>query len=340
MFCVKCGKGKDIIDGMCVACFMEGRDIVSLPHHVDLERCTNCDEFFVDGHWTAKEATAAAEDSAVAALEAIPEAKVLSVGAMAEELDPRNILVNVEADTDTSGHRSTSTANTTVRIKNTVCKRCSRQLGNYYEATVQIRSSHRALDEDKRDEIVRRVRFDVETMAKNNRGLFITKVVEVSGGVDILLSSISAGRTIARDLADSYGGEYKESSKLVGKTEDGGDMHRLTYLVRLPEYRVGDVICFGGEMYKLNWVGKNGAKVTRLRDFRDTTVRRADMDSVRTVLTEKDLKDATVISRSAGEVQILHPGNYSTVDLRVPDGAVIGDTVRVAVIDGELFYVP
>ena len=340
MFCVKCGKGKDVIDSMCVACFMEDRDIISLPRYVDLERCTNCDDFLVDGHWTAVPAATAAEDSAVAALGAIPEAKVVSVAAMVEELDPRNILVNVEADTDVMGYRSTSAASTTVRIKNTVCKRCSRQLGNYYESTVQIRSSQRTLDESVRDEIVRRVRSGIETMAKNNRGLFITKVVEVSGGVDILLSSISAGRTIARDLADSYGGEYKESSKLVGKTEDGGDMHRLTYLVRLPEYHVGDIVRLDGEIYKLNWVGRNGGKVTRLRDFRESAVRRADMDSLRTLLTEKDLKDATVISRSAGEVQVLHPGNYSAADLRVPDARAIGETVKVAVIDGELFYVP
>jgi len=340
MFCVRCGKEESVADGMCIECFLEGKDIVAMPHHVDLERCTSCEEFFIDGQWRRSELKEAVEDSAVAVMTAIPEAKILSVGTTSRELDPRNHLVSAEADTDVGGVRSTSTVSTTVRVKNTVCKRCSRQLGNYYEATLQIRSAERTLDDDARDEIVRRVRHDVEVASKNNRGLFITKVVEVAGGVDILLSSISTGRTIARDLADSYGGEYKESSKLVGKTEEGTDMYRLTYLVRLPEYHVGDIVRLNDEIFRLNWIGKNGGKVTRLRDFRETTVKRSDMDSVRTILTKDDLKEATVVSRSAGEIQVLHPGNYSTVDLRVPENAEIGETVKVASVDGELFYVP
>jgi nonsense-mediated mRNA decay protein 3 len=340
MLCVECGKNKEAINGVCAECFLKGKQIVTLPHHADLERCTNCEEFFAGGKWVAAETRDAVEDCAVAVLAAIPEAKILSVGTVSQELDPMNRLVTMEVDTDVAGTVSASTVSTTVRIKNTVCKRCSRQLGNYYEATLQIRSSGRTLDDAVRDKIVRRVRHDIETAARNNRGLFITKVTEVAGGIDILLSSISMGRTLARDLADSYGGEYKESSKLVGMTEEGNEMHRLTYLVRLPEYNVGDIIRSGGELCRLNWVGKNGGKVTRLRDFREMTVRRSDMDSVRTVLTEKDLKEATVVSRSAGEIQVVHPANYSTVDIRVPADAEIGETVKVAYIDDDLLYVP
>jgi len=340
MFCVKCGKDESVADGMCIECFLEGKEIAVLPHHVDLDRCTNCEEFFVEGQWRELDLEEAVEDSAVAVLKAIPEARVLSVGTTSEELDPRNFLVTVEADTSIGGFESTSTVTTTVRVKNTVCKRCSRQLGNYYEATIQIRSASGTLGDDVRDEIVRRIRNDVESAAKNNRGLFITKVTEVTGGVDILLSSISTGRTLAHDLANSYGGEYKESSKLVGKTEEGNDMHRLTYLVRLPEYHVGDIVRVNDEIYRLNWIGKNGGKVTRLRDFRETTIKRADMQSVRTIIAKDDLKEVTVVSRSSGEIQVLHPGNYATVDIRVPENAEIGETVRVASVDGELFYVP
>jgi NMD protein affecting ribosome stability and mRNA decay len=49
---------------------------------------------------------------------------------------------------------------------------------------------------------------------------------------------------------------------------------------------------------------------------------------------------ATVVSRSGNEIQILHPYNYSTVDIKIPPGSEIDETVNVAVIDGTVFYVP
>ena len=42
----------------------------------------------------------------------------------------------------------------------------------------------------------------------------------------------------------------------------------------------------------------------------------------------------------ASEIQVLDPSNYSTVDLRVPEGVEIGDSVRVVSIDDVLYMVP
>ena len=53
-----------------------------------------------------------------------------------------------------------------------------------------------------------------------------------------------------------------------------------------------------------------------------------------------DLRDAVVVSSSSGEVQVMHPLTYETLDLSVPDDAEIGETVKVADIDGTLYYVP
>lgn len=341
MFCVKCGKeGRGVINGLCVDCFLDGRQLVTLPHHVDLERCTNCEEFFINGQWRNIDQKIAIDDCALSGLAAIPEATVASVGTAMKELDARNFMVMAQVDVDIDGSISTCEVSTTVRLKNTVCKRCSRQLGNYYESTMQIRADGKQLSDEMRDEIVRRVRSDVENMAKNNRSLFITKVEEVHGGVDILLSSISIGRMLARDVTDAYGGEYKESFKLVGKTDDGTDMYRVTYLIRLPNYSVGDIVKVNDIPYKLIWIGKNGGKITDLRNFRETTIRRSDMGSIRVLLNNSDLKEATVVSTSPGEIQILHPSNYSTIDLRVPADASIGETVKVAMIDDDLYYVP
>ena len=44
MFCVKCGEEDvETINGLCLNCFLDGRKLISMPHHVDLMRCANCE---------------------------------------------------------------------------------------------------------------------------------------------------------------------------------------------------------------------------------------------------------------------------------------------------------
>ena len=54
-FCVKCGEeGVETVDGLCIRCFLDGRKLVVMPHHVDLIRCANCNEFMVADQWVRK----------------------------------------------------------------------------------------------------------------------------------------------------------------------------------------------------------------------------------------------------------------------------------------------
>ena len=340
MFCVKCGKECETFDGLCIECFLNGKQLIAFPHHVDLERCVNCEEFRISGQWIARPAKEAIEDAALSALSAVDGMRVLSVGVMSEELDERNFTVKADVEGKLRERVVNACAETTVRLKNNVCQRCSRQLGNYYEATIQIRSGTKELSAAVRDETVRYVRDRIENMAASNRGIFLTKVEEVQGGVDMFVSSTSLGRMLAKELSDSYCAETKESAKLIGKTEDGNDMYRMTYLVRMPEYHLNDVVMFEDAAYKLSGIGKGNGKLIRLKDFRETAIRRSQMSSLRVHTPHNRIAKATVVSRSKDEIQILHPSNYSTVDIRIPPGTEIGETAQVVDIDGVMFFVP
>jgi nonsense-mediated mRNA decay protein 3 len=117
-------------------------------------------------------------------------------------------------------------------------------------------------------------------------------------------------------------------------------MYRMTYLVRMPEYHLNDIVIFEDEAYRLSGIGKGSGKLIRLRDMREMTIRRSQMPSLRVHTPGDRMLRATVVSRSKGEAQVLHPTNYSTVDIKVPADAEIGDTVNVAEVDGTVFYVP
>jgi len=141
-------------------------------------------------------------------------------------------------------------------------------------------------------------------------------------------------------LGDDYCAQTDEAAKLVGQTADGLDMYRVNYLVRLPEFHVGDVVFYQKHYYKLFRVNSAGGRLVSLKNFREMPVRRADMPELRVYAKRADLEEANVISRSPGEIQIMDPQDYSTVDLLVPPAAKPGDKVQVVRIDDVLYYVP
>lgn len=340
-FCVRCGKDvEEVIDGLCTECFLDGRKLLSLPHHVDLQMCTNCGEFRIRNAWVPVSRPQAAEDVAIEHLSAIREAEVLEVAAEAEELDENNYLVHVRALLEVSDVTLDAEDETVVRVKNTVCKRCSRYLGNYYESIIQIRTRRKDLPPRLRREVLGRIDGQVAAQAKNNRNIFISKIEDVPGGVDVYLSSIQLGKAIAKVLSDAYSAESKEAFKLVGQTRDGQDMFRITYLVRLPDFHVGDIVRYAGGLHLLSRIFASGGRITALADFRDRNLKHTEMEGLEVVLGADELIDAVVVSRSETEIQILHPTTYETIDLVVPAGTPAAETAKVANIDGTIFFVP
>ena len=340
-FCVKCGKDcTESLEGLCMDCWLDGRKLTMLPHHVDLPVCTNCGEWSFGDRWLKKDLDVAVQDAAADALSVIKGVNVVQLETYMECQDPYVYVVTVRTVCDVLGHEATDEASTIVRIKNNVCRRCSRMLGSYYEAILQIRTGSKELSPELREETWAMVENSVARQAANNRQLFITKMEIVTGGVDVYLSSISLGKNLAKELSDVYAAETKESPKLVGQTTDGQDMYRLTYLVRLPDYHVGDVVVINKRYCKLLRVSSNGGRALDLMNFRESAVHKQDMTSIKVYDHAGDLRDATVINNTGNEIQVLHPDNYSTVDLRIPEGMEVGDTVKVVVIDDVLYAVP
>lgn len=321
-------------------CWLDGRRLTALPHHVDLPVCTNCGEFGFGDRWLKRDLAVAVQDAAVNALSAIKDVNVVAVSTDVDCQDPYVYVVQVRSTCDVMGYEAEDEASTIVRIKNNVCRRCSRMLGSYYEAILQIRTGSKDLSPQLREETLALVENSVARQAANNRQLFITKMELVTGGVDVYLSSMSLGKSLAKELSDAYAAETKESPKLVGQTTDGQDMYRLTYLVRLPDYHVGDVIITNKRYCKLLRVSSNGGRALDLMNFRESAIHKQNMTSIKVYERADELREATVISNSGTEIQVMHPDNYSTIDLKVPEGACIGETVKVVTIDDVLYMVP
>lgn len=340
-FCVKCGTDVESpVDGLCIECYLDGRQFSNLPQYMDLEVCAVCHEFYMRNRWIPKEPRKAAEDAAANELRVIEGSRVISISTFSKILDPKTYEVHVVAEISVRDVTVESEAVTTVRIQNTVCKRCSRVKGSYYESILQIRSEERTLDEKTVDDVIRIIMKYVDREAETNRQYFISKVLKIHGGADFYISSIALGRILSKMISDRYCGETKESFKLVGRKPDGQDMYRVTYLVRLPKFKAGDIVIWKDRYFRLKSVSASGGRLISLKEFKLKSVPRADMGTVKVYRTEDELIDATVVSGTAPEIQALHPTTLETVDLKVPKDVEIGETVKVIDIEGTMYYVP
>lgn len=340
-FCVKCGRDcEESIEGMCVDCWLDGRKLTTMPHHVDLKVCTGCGEYSIDDRWVQKDLEDAVITAALNARGVLRDAECVGQSVEVTVNDPMTFTVDVWTQLDVMGYGTEDKSSTIVRLKNSVCKTCSRKLGSYYTSILQIRAGTKDLSPELKEETVRRVERSVKSQAANNKQLFITKMEDVPGGVDVYLSSISLGKILAKELSDAYCAETKESPKLVGKTSDGQDMYRLTYLVRLPEYHVGDVVVCEGRYCKLLHVTGTGGRVLDLMNFRERSVRRTEMEDLKVYEKAAGLKEASVISRSESEIQVMDPDTFAISELRMPEGFDAGETVKTVKIDDVLYLVP
>jgi nonsense-mediated mRNA decay protein 3 len=225
---------------------------------------------------------------------------------------------------------------TEVRITLTQCPFCSRQSGSYFEAIIQIRGLEGLTDEEI-ENLLDRIRDSTSKMSLKDPNVFITREEKVRGGYDFYMGENSFSKQLSMKLHDEYGGDYKWSASLFGRKE-GRDVYRHTYLVRLPGFLVGDYLVRDGEPLR---VTKMSRKVTVRwlgRDREDTIDQTAAMSFRK--LKRGDVEvDLVVVSTHDGEVQVLHPSTMRTVDLLLNGREVTGETIKGALIDGELYLV-
>ncbi len=343
-FCVKCGAEGPTFRSLCERCFLEGKVFTSLPDHVDVFQCGHCDDYLLDGKWVKVEAREEVAERAVElALNVDKDAQVVGFGVHAEKIDETNYHVGVTIGLTVEGLKVNEARSTIVRFKNTSCPRCNKLMGNYYEGTLQVRTRDRKMPEDLREEIMERIYKLMDDHTKDNRELFISKVNRLTtsqGGLDVILSSSVVGRAISRDLADQYAAEIKETAKLVTQKQ-GKDLYRVTFLVRLPAYRFGDIVMYEKKLYLVGALRSNTTKLTNIKTTQGVMVSNSDMISAKVIGRKEDLLDAVVVNETDREVQVMHPTNFKVFELKKPPKFERkGDTVKVFQYNEDFYLLP
>jgi nonsense-mediated mRNA decay protein 3 len=241
MNCVECGA--DTEPGpLCMKCQLEKRKRPAIPEFIDLTVCGGCGATLTGGTWKESEL----EDGAANVIAAVLEKKVDLVGVKVElDEETSNIyFAKVVVRSRAGGAVQRDELSCRLRLQIGTCETCGRLSGNYFECNIQIRADGRLPSEEELDETRAYVEKRIDSARSGDRTVFMSKVEEVKGGIDMYLSSNQLGQGIARDLAERRGAQYSAANELFGQ-KDGREIYRMTFLVRLPSYWPGSFAVLG-----------------------------------------------------------------------------------------------
>lgn len=99
--------------------------------------------------------------------------------------------------------------------------------------------------------------YILDKVEKDNKAK-ISKMQEVRGGIDYYFTSQKYLLALGKHLQEKYGGELKTSRRLFSRSKQTSkDIYRVTVLLRLPGFKVGDVISVRRDTIRVTAIGKN-----------------------------------------------------------------------------------
>jgi len=341
MFCVRCGREGPTYEYLCAACFLENNRFTSVPEHVDLVECAHCDEFLIGGKWSEfSSVEVAVKDAAAKSIPLRKGARIEEIKTEVRPQDSKNFLVVIDSKVKYLDLHVDEHLETVVRLKGGVCPRCSKIMGSYYESILQVRTRGRKFSDEEKEQILGEIEARVNNASKNSRDMFISKVEEMHGGLDAYLSSNSLGKSLSREIAEKYGAEVKESSSLLGQ-KDGKEIFRVTYLVRLPSYKIGDIVVQADRPYLIGGIGSRGTRLIDLRTHESMNINNADLRSAQAVGNKDEALEAVVLTESDKELEVMDPRNFKPAGIKkTQDFKRKGESVRVFPYEGELLLLP
>lgn len=340
--CPRCGESvsEPVTErGLCPACHAETVELVDVPARIEVYHCGQCDSIAVDDDWRDEP-----RDPVEVAIEVVTEQVRIhrsiddvewSIRSVPIDDDHRRLAIRFNLVID--DHEFEIERDTTVAIERTTCPRCSRIAGDEYGGIVQVRASDRVPTDEER----RRARTVVaevldDRVDRGDRESFLTDVVERDAGIDFRLSTPRLSDQVARAIRTELGGDIDTSRTLVTTDGDGQDVYRVTFSIRLPRHRPGDVI----ELEAGAGLVEAAGEMLTIRDL--TTGERLKREPTAVdppVTTAAEAKEATVVAPlDENAVQLIHPTTNEAVTVaQYPGVELTGDTVPVIEVNGRLY---
>jgi nonsense-mediated mRNA decay protein 3 len=361
-FCPRCGEamsdaaasdplGKSDV-GVCDDCYFDQFELVDAPERIEVRVCATCGAVFRGRRWVdvgAEDYTDVAIDEVSEALSVHVDAEDVSWQVQPEQVDQNNIRMHCLFSGVVRGQHRESEVTVPVRIARQTCTRCGRIAGDYYASIVQVRALDRTPDSEEIERAKEISNMVVDRMeATGDRNAFVTEMSETDDGLDVKVSTNNIGKQIAAKVVEEFGGAWTDHETLVTEDEDGNEVYRVTYAVRLPPYRPGDVIELddedddGGPVLVSSARGNlKGVRVTTGERY-EASYEEGDAPDARKLGTVEDGVETSLVAvEDEHSVQVLDPETYQAKTIARPDYfEADGDTVNVLKSRAGLHVLP
>ena len=309
--CPNCG---ELSHGICERCRAQHRHTTAVPKVITVQACPTCSAYQVLGQWIHEDIHRVIADTVKKALNINVDETAINI--VLEEKSRSNLRAHVEIRDSGRTRGLDETFETNVCMRWTVCDRCSRIAGGYYESKVQIRAQHRMIEDTERDHALKIAESTIEHAQRENRLAFISKTVRLKEGLDIYVGTTKAAKQIVRAIIQQMGGGFDDSAQLVGR-RDGKDVYRVTFVVRLPEFPLGSIISCNRRFYEIYSIS-NAINAIDLETGQRAVLKNTDLRRAKLVGARADAKTTVLAAVDVDEVHVIDPETYASLTIKRP----------------------
>ena len=350
-FCPICGRSvEEDVEGLCEECYAKLHPLLKLPDRVEIVICRNCMSYRAGGRWCAPEGAtpyeAVLEAASKAISKALKRARCVERCEIDLEAGERGVYLVVEAEGRAHPSMSRSykeTYKVPIRLVYGLCPSCLSLKGKAERAILQVRAENRELTPGEEREIVDLIDETLESMYERDRDAVAIEL-ERGGYVDVRLTSHRVARRLASEIRKRFPARIKETTKAMKSSRTAGPRAKLTVRVLLPEFRVGDVVRAGSELYYVLSYERGRMRALSLSSYREVLVSAREVFSkFKLEARREDVERAMVVSISPPFVQLMDLTSYEVFEEymeRIPPWLREGESVGILKLGREVRLVP
>lgn len=352
--CYECGD-KSVIDGLCAECYRRAHPLVEVRSPLNLVACKRCGAVKVPGGWKAIiEQTSDPEELIERQIGIFLQQEVkIHVDDVKLEYSQekildrvRNILVIATGKSEPSIAEHSEIYPVELRFSYGTCDTCAMMSGGYHEAILQVRADERQITEEEEDEIVSVV-TDL-TVAKYGKDVkaFVTEVSRDKHGLDFKIGSEHLSKRIADELQERYLAQRKENYKLIGEDKRGKKKFRITILIRLQRFTIGDFVRIDSKLCQVTAMGRGGLTCYSLTDGNRFTInpKSAKWRTIEFISPESDKRQFMIVSNLHNQpVQVMDSESFEMHEIDQKDLTIdvsTGETAFGLYLDNRVYLIP
>ena len=339
--CYLCGKDA-IVEGLCNTCYDKQHPLMEVSTPLTLLACKKCGSVKIPGGW--KKISIGkmnAEELAEVQMDIILEQEIKlfykGLTLALEEAKKLDRVTHLIVTATGKSHESIPPHDeeypVEIRFRYSTCDTCGMMSGGYYEAILQMRADGREISDDEKKELTKRVTETTVARYKSDDKAFINMIDDTKHGVDYYIGSEHLAKDIADDFEGRYIAERKENYKLIGEDKTGKKKYRVTILLRLPRFSIGDFVLVSEQPCQVLAMGRGNLTYYNLLRRERFTInpRNAKWRTIEFLAPLTERREFMVVTYVFGQpVQIMDSENFdvseieeSAFDSEITSGAKI-----------------